>query len=62
MIPSMPVLGLAMVSGAALRAVGDAHRSMVSTLTGSAVNAILDPFLIFTLGMGVEGAATAQCR
>ena len=60
MIPSMPILGLAMASGAALRAVGDAKRSMFSTLAGGAVNAILDPIFIFTLNLGVEGAAYAS--
>ncbi len=60
MIPSMPVLGLAMSSGAALRAVGDARRSMMSTLTGGAVNAIFDPIFIFGLNLGVEGAAIAS--
>lgn len=60
MIPSMPVIGLAISSGAALRAVGDAKRSMYSTLAGGAVNAILDPFFIFTLNLGVEGAAIAS--
>lgn len=60
MVPSMPILGIAIASGAALRAVGDARRSMVSTLAGGAVNAGLDPFFIFTLNMGVEGAAVAS--
>jgi len=60
MIPSMPIIGLAISSGAALRAVGDAKRSMFSTLAGGAVNAILDPFFIFTLDLGVEGAAIAS--
>jgi putative MATE family efflux protein len=60
MIPSMPIIGLAISSGAALRAVGDAKRSMFSTLAGGTVNAILDPFFIFTLDLGVEGAAIAS--
>ena len=60
MIPSMPIIGLAISSGAALRAVGDAKRSMFSTLAGGAVNAILDPIFIFTLNLGVEGAAIAS--
>ncbi len=60
MIPSMPILGIGMTSGAALRAVGDAKRSMNSTLAGGAVNAVLDPVFIFGLNMGVEGAAAAS--
>ena len=60
MIPSMPVLAMAMCFGAGLRAVGDARRSMSSTLAGGAVNAILDPIFIFVLDMGIEGAALAS--
>ena len=60
LIPSMPVLALAMCFGAGLRAVGDARRSMFSTLIGGGVNAVLDPIFIFALDMGIEGAATAS--
>ncbi len=59
-VPSMPVLALAMCCGGALRGVGDAKRAMYSTLSGGAVNAIFDPLLIFGLSMGVEGAAVAS--
>ena len=60
MIPSMPVLAIAMCFGAALRSVGDAKRSMGSTLSGGAVNAVLDPVFIFMLDMDIEGAAIAS--
>ena len=60
MVPSMPVLALAMSFGAALRAQGDAKRSMSSTLLGGAVNALLDPVFIFALGLGIQGAAIAS--
>ncbi|WP_095210563.1 MATE family efflux transporter [Endozoicomonas ascidiicola] len=60
MIPSMPVLAIGMCFGAALRAVGDAKRSMASTLAGGAVNAVLDPVFIFMLNMDIEGAAIAS--
>ncbi|GLP94802.1 MATE family efflux transporter [Paraferrimonas sedimenticola] len=60
LVPSMPVICMAMALGAALRAVGDAKLSMNSTLAGGAVNAILDPILIFGLSMGIEGAAVAS--
>ncbi|OED46542.1 MATE family efflux transporter [Endozoicomonas sp. (ex Bugula neritina AB1)] len=60
MVPSMPVLALAMSFGAGLRAVGDAKRSMSSTLAGGAVNAVLDPVFIFMLDMSIEGAAIAS--
>ncbi len=59
-IPSMPVLALAMASGGVLRAVGDAKRAMYSTVAGGLVNAALDPLFIFTFGLGVEGAAIAS--
>ncbi len=58
-LPTMPVLALAISCGGALRAVGDARGAMYSTLTGGAVNALLDPIFIFTLGLGVDGAAAA---
>ncbi|MEM8952143.1 MAG: MATE family efflux transporter [Pseudomonadota bacterium] len=59
-VPSMPVLALAMGSGGALRAVGAARLSMTSTLAGGFVNAVLDPILIFGLALGIEGAAWAS--
>ena len=60
LVPSMPVICLAMALGTALRAVGDAKLSMMSTLSGGAVNAIFDPIFIFALSMGIEGAAVAS--
>jgi putative MATE family efflux protein len=59
-IPNTPVLAVGMCAAAATRAVGDARRSMYATLGGSAVNAVLDPILIFGLGWGIEGAAAAS--
>lgn len=58
-LPSMPVLALAMCCGGSLRAVGDPRRAMYSTLIGGGVNAVLDPIFIFTLDLGVDGAALA---
>ena len=58
-IASMPVVGLAIVSAGLLRALGDAKRSMILTLSGAAVNGILDPILIFGFELGIEGAAIA---
>ncbi|MGB6137388.1 MAG: MATE family efflux transporter, partial [Shewanella sp.] len=60
LIPSLPFICLAMALGGALRAVGDAKLSMMSTLAGGGVNAVLDPIFIFTLAMGIEGAAAAS--
>lgn len=59
-IPTLPILLIAMVGGAILRAHGDARRSMMSTIIGGAVNAVLDPILIFGLDMELSGAAWAS--
>jgi putative MATE family efflux protein len=59
-IPNSAVLALGMCAANATRAVGDARRSMYATLGGSAVNAVLDPILIFGLEWGIEGAAMAS--
>lgn len=60
LLPSSPVIALAMAAGAGLRAAGDAKRSMWATLSGGIVNAILDPIFIFGFGWNVEGAALAS--
>lgn len=59
-VPSLPVLVAGMVAGAVLRAHGDARRAMWSTLAGGLVNALLDPLLIFGLGLELTGAALAS--
>ncbi len=58
--PSMPVLVLSMTCSGLLRAHGDAKRAMNVTLASGLVNAVLDPILIFSLSMGLEGAAYAS--
>ena len=57
-VHSLPLLGIGMACSALLRSVGDARRSMTVTLGAAAVTAVLDPVLIFGLGMGLDGAAT----
>lgn len=42
-----------------LRAEGDVKRAMYAMLFGAILNIILDPFFIYTFGMGVAGAAYA---
>ena len=59
-IPSLPLLLVGMVGGAILRAHGDARRSMMATIVGAMVNAVLDPILIFGFGMELQGAAWAS--
>ncbi|MGF1694929.1 MATE family efflux transporter [Vibrio lamellibrachiae] len=60
LLPSGPVIALAMAAGAGLRSAGDAKRSMWATLSGGLVNAVLDPLFIFGFGWNVEGAALAS--
>ncbi|NDR57221.1 MATE family efflux transporter [Aliiruegeria sabulilitoris] len=59
-IPSLPLLLVGMVGGAILRAHGAARRSMMATIWGAGVNAVLDPILIFGLDMELTGAALAS--
>ena len=47
------------VALAILRAEGDANRAMYAMLFGATLNIILDPFFIYTFGLGVAGAAYA---
>ncbi len=59
-IPSMPFLMIGMAAGAILRAHGDARRAMFATVGAGVVNAVLDPILIFGLGLELQGAAIAS--
>ncbi|MEM9850546.1 MAG: MATE family efflux transporter [Pseudomonadota bacterium] len=56
-VPSLPIMALGMVASAALRAVGDAWRAMFVTMSAGAVAMVVDPLLIFGLGLGYDGAA-----
>lgn len=57
---SLPVLGLAIAANSLLRAVGAVKLSMWSTIIGGVVNAVIDPILIFGVGLGLTGAAIAS--
>ncbi len=59
-ILSMPIAAIGMMASGLLRAHGDARRAMTVTLSAGAVNAILDPILIFGFGLGLDGAAYAS--
>ncbi|MEM9225556.1 MAG: MATE family efflux transporter, partial [Pseudomonadota bacterium] len=59
-VPSLPVAALGIMCSGILRAHGDARRAMTVTLAAGAVNAILDPILIFWVGLGLDGAAWAS--
>ncbi len=50
---------LNMVNGSIVRAEGNTRFSMWTMLTAFTLNALLDPVLIFTLDLGVRGAALA---
>ena len=56
-LPGNVPLALGMALSGVLRAVGDARRAMLVTLSGGLVVAALDPVLIFGLHLGIEGAA-----
>ncbi len=58
-MPSNVLMGLGLAYSAVLRAVGDASRAMYVTLAGGIATAIIDPILIFGLGLGADGAAWA---
>jgi putative MATE family efflux protein len=58
-LPTMPILAVAMTAMAVLRAHGDARRAMTAPLLAGVVNAVFDPILIFGLGLGLDGAAIA---
>ncbi len=59
-VPSLPILMVAMAAAGALRSVGDAKHAMYVTLLAGIINAILDPLLIFTFDLGIAGAAWAS--
>lgn len=60
LLPSSVIVTTSMLLSAILRAVGDAKRSMNTTLIGAIVNLCLDPIFIFIFEWGIEGAAFAS--
>ncbi len=60
LVPTLPVLALAITASAVLRSAGDARRAMFVTLFGAIVNTILDVILIVHFGLGIEGAAISS--
>lgn len=59
-VPSQPLLMIGMVGGAILRSHGDARAAMMATVWGAVATALLDPILIFGLGLELTGAALAS--
>ncbi len=60
LLPTTPLLAMGLCAAAAMRAIGDARRSMYVTVWAALTNAALDPIFIFTFGWGIEGAALAS--
>lgn len=58
-LPANVLMATGMMLSGLLRAVGDARRAMQVTLYGGIVTALADPLLIFTAGLGTDGAAWA---
>lgn len=54
-----PFLCIGYTTNAAVRSDGNPKMSMITLLLGAIVNIILDPIFIFTLNMGIKGAAIA---
>lgn len=57
--PGLVLFGAALCLSAILRGLGDARRSMHVMLAMAIVTIVLNPILIFGLGMGIQGAAIA---
>lgn len=60
LVPTMPILAVSMASGACLRALGDPIQALYIYVGGALINAVLDPLMIFTLNLGMDGAAMAS--
>lgn len=54
------IIFFAHVTSALLRAEGDVRRAMYAMIGGAGLNIILDPIFIYSLGLGVTGAAWAS--
>ncbi len=58
-LPANALMAVGMALSGYLRAVGDPRRAMNVTLFGGIVTAVADPFFIFALKLGTDGAALA---
>lgn len=56
-LPSLGIMAVSMIANGALRAEGDGRRSMFVTLGSGTVAMIVDPILIYGMGLGLDGAA-----
>ncbi len=55
-----PVMGFALLCEGILLSHGDSKTPMKAMIAGNILNIALDPFLIFTCGMGIAGASLAS--
>ena len=53
------IIFFANIANAMLRSEGEANKAMWAMIIGGIINIVLDPILIYTLGLGIEGAAWA---
>jgi putative MATE family efflux protein len=56
-VPSLGMMAVAMIASGTLRAEGDGRRSMYVTLASGMFAMVVDPILIFVVGLGLDGAA-----
>ncbi len=56
-LPSLGIMAVSLIANGALRAEGDGRRSMLVTLLSGAVAMVVDPVLIYGMGLGLDGAA-----
>lgn len=56
-IPSIAIMAFGLSGSAVLRAEGDGRRAMYVTLSGGVLLMIVDPILIYYMGLGLDGAA-----
>lgn len=56
-LPSLTIMAVSMIANGTLRAEGDGKRSMFVTLTSGGLTMVVDPVLIYGLGLGLDGAA-----
>lgn len=58
-LPTLPIMAIGLVGGAILRAEGDALRAMLVTMISGGIAMLVDPVLIITLDLRLDGAALA---
>lgn len=59
MLFGSPFMGMQMAMGGLLRSEGATRESMIGMMSGSILNMLLDPIMIFALHMNIAGAALA---